>query len=100
VLATVSDIAPLAVPLVAVTFAEPAAIPVAVPEDDTATTAALLVDHVTVAPEITWPAESRTVAVSGNVEPTLRLVAGAVTLTLAGMGAAGGGADWPEVILE
>ena len=66
----VTEAVALAEPDVAVIVADPAATEVTNPADETVATAASEDDHVTVAPVITDPAASFTVAVSVAVSPT------------------------------
>ena len=67
---TVTEAVALTEPDVAVIETEPVATEVTRPEDETVATDELDVVHVTVAPEITDPAASRTVATSVAVSPT------------------------------
>tara|TARA_B100002003_G_C13848598_1_gene416077 strand:- start:234 stop:497 length:264 start_codon:yes stop_codon:yes gene_type:complete len=79
---TVTEADPLAEPEVAMIEADPVATEVTSPADDTVATAVFIDDHVTVAPEITVPAASFTVAVSVAVsanEANERLVGDTVT---------------------
>ena len=61
---------PAADAVFAVTVTVPAAVPETIPFADTVATAALLVDHVSAVPVTVFPAESNTVAFTGNVDPT------------------------------
>ena len=79
---TVTEADPLAEPDVAMIEIDPVATEVTNPADETVATAVFVDDHVTVAPEITDPAASFTVAVSVAVsanEANERLVGDSVT---------------------
>ena len=67
---TVTEADLLAVPEVAVIVTDPEAIEVTNPADETVATAALVEDHVTVAPDIAVPPASFTVAVRVAVSPS------------------------------
>ena len=72
----------LTVPEVAVIVTDPVAIEVTSPADETVATAALVEDHVTVAPDMVAPPASFTVATRVAVSPTEendRLVGASVT---------------------
>ena len=72
----------LTVPEVAVIVTDPVAIEVTSPADETVATAALVEDHVTVAPDMVAPPASFTVAVRVAVSPIEendRLVGASVT---------------------
>ena len=88
-------IEPFAAPLVAVIVALPAELPLTTPAEDTGAIETASLDQVTDAPVIGLPLASRTVAVSGSVAPTSRLVVDALTTTLAG---AGLGGDEPTML--
>ena len=60
----------LTVPEVAVIVTDPVAIEVTSPADETVATAALVEDHVTVAPDMVAPPASFTVAARVTVSPT------------------------------
>ena len=80
--ATVTEAVVLAEPEVAVIVAVPSATEVTSPADETVATAVFVDDHVTVAPDITDPGASFTVAVSVAVsasEANERLVGDSVT---------------------
>src|SRR6185437_4359722 len=72
-------------PLVAVTVAGPAAMPVTRPVDDTVAVPGLSTDHVTAAPAITAPDASFTVAVSCDVCPTVMPTLVGAMVTVAGV---------------
>jgi hypothetical protein len=65
--------------LVALTIAEPAAMPVTSPLDDTVATALLLVVQVSILPRTTFPSASLVVALSCCLEPTDRLAEAGLT---------------------
>jgi hypothetical protein len=78
---TVTDAAPLFPSLVAVMVTDPAATAVTMPLAETIATAGALLDHVTMRPVSTLPAESVVTAPSCTVFPIVMLVLGGVTLT-------------------
>jgi hypothetical protein len=90
--------APDTPPLVAVIVALPTATAVTTPAELTDATPLLLLDQATVAPEITLPDASRTVATRVTVLPTPIDVADAAMLTDAGVGGGGSGTLEPTIL--
>src|SRR5688500_6519700 len=80
---TVTAAVPLFPSLVAVMVADPSAFAVASPDELTATTAALLLDQVTVRPDRVLPLASFSVAVSCCVPPTPSVAEAGETVTVA-----------------
>ena len=70
--ATVTEAVAVSEPEVAVIVAEPVAIPVTSPADETVVTDEFDVPHVTVAPSMTSPFAAVTVAVTVTVSPACR----------------------------
>jgi len=74
---------PLFPSLVAVIVADPAVTPVTNPAGDTVATLGALLDHVTLRPVSTLPAESLVTAVSCSVDPTFTVPEDGETVTAA-----------------
>ena len=79
--ATVIEAVPLLPSLVAVIVAEPAAIPVTTPVEETVAIPVLELDHVTVRSVTTLPFATRVVAVNCAVCPTLMVDVDGATVT-------------------